>query len=213
MGFERYKRHGIGHLRSMEKSGDIVGLLEAMDDPQVDESPRLLLAAVMGLRRLGSFDASPRILPLLSPDRPEKVRVSAARALGPMRNSIAVPALRVAFRDPSRNVRVWAGRSLGELRDRGSVEEMIDRLNDPDSAVRHACVRALGEIGDQTATQAIAGRLDDKSRTVRLAAIKALVSLRDPRGLEALEYAAGRAGAFRRRPYADGVLRFRRQND
>jgi HEAT repeat protein len=207
MGFERYKDHGIGHLHVMGSHGDAAGLLAALDDPKVAASPRLLSAAIMGLRKLQVFDAAPAIVPFLAADQPTSIRLSAARALGPLHNPIAVPALRAALQDPSRKVQIWAVRSLGELKDRESLEGLIARLGDDDSAVRASAARAVGEIGDQRATEALIARLDDKRRTVRLEVIKALVSLRDSRGLVALEHARSRAGPFRARPYADGARR------
>jgi hypothetical protein len=209
MAFERYKHHGMGHFRVMERSGDSAGLLAALEDPKVAESPRRVGAVILGLRRLEVFDASPLISPLLTPDHPQSVRLSAARALGPLQNPVAIPALQRALDDPSSKVQMWAIRSLGELKDRESLEPLVDRLEDDDWGIRANAARALGEIGDQRATKALVSQLNDPQRTVRLSVIKALVSLRDPSGLEALEEAAADGGKVRGRPYADGARNLR----
>jgi HEAT repeat protein len=193
----------------MERSGDVAGLLDALDDPGVTKSSRRLGAVILGLRRLEVFDAAPKISPFLTPDHPESVRRSAARALGPLQNPAAIPALRTALAGSPHKVQIWAIRSLGELRDRGSLDRLVGRLGDSDWVIRANAARALGEIGDQDATEALVSRLPDARRTVRLSVIDALVSLRDPRALSKLEEMAASDKSFRGRPYKDGARRLR----
>lgn len=207
MKFEKAKRYGVANLRRLEKAGDSAALLAALRSPEVTKSPGLQTAAIKGLRNIGAPDAAPEISEVLVSDSPDAVRRSAARALGPLGNPVALPALRLAVDDSSKQVQMWAMRSLGELRDRQCLDVLMKRLEDNDAGVRGYAVRALGEIGDQRAAGPICELLEDPVRTVRLSAINALVCLRNPDAVAVLKSAVEGASLLRRSSYSDGLRR------
>lgn len=92
-------------------------------------------------------------------------RKKAAKMLGRLGNSKAVPALVDALRgDKSEGVREEAAEALGAIGDRDAVEPLVRALNDRDGGVRRDAARALGKLNDPSAIrpllQALAGSDD-----------------------------------------------------
>jgi len=168
------KPFGYGHLKQMEKEGDVAGLVEALDAPRVKRSKSRRAAVVTSLRRIGAPQAVPVLSELLKSDPSEAVRRGAAFALGDFDDAAALPAVRAALDDESERVRLWAIRSLGRLQDRGSVERLMGMLDDSEWGHRQFAATALGEIGDDRAMPSLARLLDDPNPAVRRAATEAL---------------------------------------
>lgn len=168
------KPFGYGHLKQMEKEGDVAGLVEAFDAPRVKRSNSRRAAVVTSLRRVGAPRAVPVLNELLKSDPSEAVRRGAAFALGDFDDVAALPALRAALDDESERVRLWAIRGLGRLQDRESVERLIDMLDDSEWGHRQFAATALGQIGDERAVPPLARLLDDSNPAVRRAASEAL---------------------------------------
>jgi HEAT repeat protein len=205
MKLERYKEHGVAHIRQLERDRDVAGLLAALESERVSRSTWLTTATIEALRSVGGSDAAQAVSALLAPDRPDAVRRSAARMLGSLGDMAGLTPLRAALNDPSKQVQMWAMRSLGELRDRECLDVLIGNLQDDDSGMRTYAAGALGQIGDQRATEPLIAVLRDPQRTVCLSVIRALVELRDPRAVDALRLASEETSALRRRPYSDGL--------
>jgi hypothetical protein len=205
MRYEKYSKYSYAHFRDLEREGNVTELLAALDAPEVQKSPGRRFAVITSLRRIGAPEGAAAISKLLGREEPDSVRRAAAKALGPLGNPEALPALRAALDDPSKTVQMWAMKSLGELRDRERFGTLVLRLKDDDPGVRAFAAIALGDIGDQRATKPLVNVLDDRSGTVRGLAIGALVKLRDPHALAALKSARDQASVFRRRSYARGL--------
>ena len=165
---------GYGHLKQMEKEGNVAGLVKALGAPRVRRSKSRRAAVVTSLRRIGAPAAVPFLSELLRNDPSEAVRRGAAFALGDFDDAAALPALRFALDDESERVRLWAIRSLGRLHDRDSVERLIGMLDDSEWGHRQFAAAALGEIGDERAMPALARLLDDPNPAVSRAATEAL---------------------------------------
>jgi HEAT repeat protein len=168
------KPFGYGHLKQMEKEGDVAGLIEALDALRVKRSKSRRAAVVTSLRRIGAAKAVPVLSELLKSDPSEAVRRGAAFALGDFDDAAALPAVRAALDDESERVRLWAIRSLGRLQDRESVERLMGMLDDSEWGHRQFAATALGEIGDDRAMPSLARLLDDPNPAVRRAATEAL---------------------------------------
>jgi HEAT repeat protein len=171
------KEFGYGHLKEMQKEGDVAGLISALDSPKVQKSKHLRAAVVTNLRKTGARDAVPILCKLLQSDPSETVRRMAALSLGELGDAGALPALRAALDDESDRVQLWAIRSLGQLRDRESVERLTIMCDDPDGGHRQFAALALSEIGDQRAVPALTPLLDDPDLMVRREARQALTRL------------------------------------
>ncbi|PIQ84201.1 MAG: hypothetical protein COV75_03470 [Candidatus Omnitrophica bacterium CG11_big_fil_rev_8_21_14_0_20_63_9] len=84
-------------------------------------------------------------------------RMTAAKALGKIRDPIAVRALNRALRDKEWGVRAEAAQALGEIgtNDELAVLELIEALKDEVQPVRASAAAALGKIGDERAVPAL----------------------------------------------------------
>lgn len=168
---------GYGHLKQMEREGDVASLISALESSRIQRSKSRRAAVVTSLRKIGFPKAVPVLSELLQVDPSEAVRRGAALALGGFDDPTALPALRAALDDDSDRVQLWAIRSLGQLRDYASVERLMEMCGDPDKAHRQFAALALGDIGDQRAAAALAPLLDDSDRMVRRQARQALTRL------------------------------------
>ena len=79
------------------------------------------------------------------------IRVNAARALGELRNRLAIPPLIGALSDENRLVRKNAAEALGKIGDSSALEPLVEALNDEDGFVQAKAAAALGKIGDKRA--------------------------------------------------------------
>lgn len=108
------------------------------------------------------------------------IRAQAARVLGRLGDSRAIPHLVEFAGDPESNVRMEVLGALGKLKARGSLNVVVDGLKDESVVVRGSAAQALGRIGDQTAIGPLRTVLDvDADPEVRLHAAESLGVLGD----------------------------------
>ncbi len=123
-------------------------LEEALENPLRP----IRLAAVEGLRRIGSPAAIPAIERELQA-RTWRIRREALRDLAKIAGPESVPTLRnflLSGRQPE-SVRAAAADALGIVRDRSSVDDLLDLLAHENPTLRRHCLLALGEIADPEA--------------------------------------------------------------
>jgi HEAT repeat protein len=114
------------------------------------------------------------------------IRITAARALGGLRDRAAVPALIAALQDPDAAVRAAAAESLGQIGDRRATEPLIAMVADADDRTGHSAVAALRILADQGAVGSLIARLKDDCGQARLSASDLLGGLGDRRAVEPL---------------------------
>ncbi len=102
------------------------------------------------------------------------IRVSAARALGQMRDTRALEPLIVALHDIDWNVRAFTAWALGMIGDARAIEPLIAALRDESGYVRASAAAAMGEIGDTRAAESLIVALSDEDSDVRSNAAWAL---------------------------------------
>lgn len=169
--------YGHAHIRKMEKSADVHGLITALGEKRVQRSAGRRSSVIISLKRLRATAAIPALVKVLSTDPNDVVRAHAARALGEMGDAEVLNPLRAALDDDSERVQMWAMNSLGCLRDRESVPLISLKLEHDDWGCRAYAADALGAIGDQRAIPALAKAAGDESATVRRKASRALREL------------------------------------
>jgi len=84
-----------------------------------------------------------------------KASVSAARALGKIKDSRAVKPLIEALKDEYPEVRSYAAQALGEIKDPQTIEPLIQSLEDEDSDVRNSIAISLMMIINQATINAV----------------------------------------------------------
>jgi HEAT repeat protein len=146
---------------------DLVLPLLGHEDPDVARTAGWLL------RRMGSGPAGATAAGtvLSDPAATEAARVSAAVALGELRDSGGQGALTAALAgDPLPSVRAAAALALGALHRDGAAGALANALgSDPEPAVRRAAAEALGCVPDATAGP-LSDALLDADPTVRVEA-------------------------------------------
>jgi HEAT repeat protein len=119
------------------------------------------------------------LMSALKGDADERVRESAAWALGQMEDRSAIEALGAAVQgDASARVRGTAAWAIGQLDDRGvrAPAGLLKALRDDSGDVRLKAAWALGQLEDTQAVSAIRDALDKEQDTnVRRALVRALV--------------------------------------
>lgn len=169
--------YGHAHIRKMEESADVQGLLRALGEPRVQRSASKRGSVIISLNRLRATEAIPALVEILSSDPNDIVRTHAAMALGEIGDAEALGPLRAAVEDESERVQMWAMNSLGRLKDRESVPLISLKLEHDDWGCRAYAADALGEIRDQRAIPALAKAAGDENATVRWRAARALREL------------------------------------
>lgn len=104
-------------------------------------------------------------------------------------NSVAVPALLEALKDPAVEVRRAAAQSLANLEDPRTVPGLIEALKDSDKEVRQSSAQGLGQLGDERAIDGLIGVMKDSDPEVRQAAVEALGELRSQKAIPGFTYA------------------------
>jgi len=116
-----------------------------------------------------------------------KVRESAARALGFMKDPRAVEPLIAALKDEKWQVQRAAARALGELKDPRAVEPLIITFKQRGIVYPgEAAAISLGKIKDPRAFEPLLAALKNKKSGVQEKAAIALGMLEDPRAVEPL---------------------------
>jgi HEAT repeat protein len=134
-------------------------------------------AAVTALGSDGNIRAVPYLgAVMLQLNEDLGIRVSAAMALGRIRNWRAATFLRQSLRDAAREVRFASALALGQSKGRDTVELLSGTLhNDSDWWVRFAAAVSLGDDRDPRAVEALAeAAQDDAEWQVRMQAVRSL---------------------------------------
>ncbi len=126
-----------------------------------------------------------RLIEQLS-DADRERRIEAARMLGKLGASEAVPGLMGALHDADGGVRQKAAVALGQIGSTEAVPGLLTVLQDPDAEVRRAAVWSLGQIGHADAVPDLIKALKDSEDWVRRAAATALGQIADSRAVEPL---------------------------
>jgi HEAT repeat protein len=194
------ERFEYKHSSALAREGDVHGMIEALDHPDVQCSRLLRNKVVRELGDLRDQRAVPVLISVLEHDQEASPRIFAAQALGKYSDARSLAALRDVMHDADKNVRLWAIQGLGVQRDRESVEALFDCLDDENPWIREYAARALGEIGDHRATESLVVSTQDPNGRVRKAAASALVALGDWNAIEPLREVHARTSMFSRRP-------------
>lgn len=159
-------------------------------------------AAAEALATIGTPEAVRELITLLPKPQPnpekrgplrpsDVVRAGAARALGRIKNTDALPALRIAATDSAIGVKLGAMQALMDMSDAKAVPIFVKALSDPDPRVRRTSLRALDRIGDadakvgeKTVADSVRGVLkSDEDPTVRASAAPVLADLLKERAI------------------------------
>jgi HEAT repeat protein len=116
-----------------------------------------------------------------------KVRHSAVRALGRLRNPRNFEFVANWLTSGEDDMRSAAAVALGDLGDPRAVDPLVLALDDIDLEVQSNAARALAGLGDARAVEAVIGLLGRKPRQLRLAAIKALGQIGSTAAVGSLE--------------------------
>ncbi|MFB0563700.1 MAG: HEAT repeat domain-containing protein [Candidatus Lokiarchaeia archaeon] len=145
-------------IRKMKDSGDIEGLIEALDYAGRRD---IRMYAAMFLGRMGDRRAVEPLIRVLK-DKGSDIRQWAAYALGELGDLRALDPLLQALRDTEWEVRKKATIALGKLGDVSAVEPLIQVLNDENWEVRWRAAEALGKLGDGRAAEHLVLLLREK---------------------------------------------------
>lgn len=150
------------------------------------DNPYVRREAVAALGQTGHRALVPVLAEFLAVDEDTAVRVAAAKALGNLRDTLAVPPLVAALRDTAAGVRQQTLVSLQHLWS-PRVEAAARRgLQDPDETVRFIAVQMLGTRRALGSRLALSNALSDTSIWVRVKAARALGQLGDTAAVEDL---------------------------
>ncbi len=163
-------------------------LVAALRDTEVE----VRVAAADSLGRTGSPEATPHLIARFNDFAEQgEVRAAAARAVGGLRDSRAVPALLGLLSDNDPKVRQWVASALGRIGDSRAVDPLIGALSDSDPAVRGWAALALARFRDRRIIDPLLKAAKDSEAQVRARVVLALqVAANDPRVKAALQEAA-----------------------
>lgn len=146
---------GPPNVKKMKARRNVKGLIEALGYQKDD---RIGHAAAEALVEIGDPAVEPLIAALKN--ERDKVRQSAAKALGRIGDPRAVEPLIAALQDDHGHVRELSARALGSIGDPRAVEALIAVLQGKDyEYVREAAAEALGKIGDARAIEPLLAAL------------------------------------------------------
>jgi len=118
-------------LGKLGDSSAIDPLIDALDD----EDDKVRDNVIFALGELGAVKAAPRLIRLLKSDGNDRIRKSAAKALGMMRVADAVDVLITSLNDADFRVRKSAARALGRIGDKKALPALQKALDDPNYTV------------------------------------------------------------------------------
>ncbi len=176
---------GLGNF-SDKKALDALGAAVRDSDVQVR------VAAADSLGRTGSPEATSHLVSRVNDFAEEaQVRAAAARALGGLRDSRAVPTLLDLLSDNDPKIRQWTASALGRIGDPRAVEPLIAALADKDPAVRGWAAVALARFRDARIVEPLLKAAKDPEAQVRAHTVLALrAAVNNPRVKAALQEAA-----------------------
>jgi alpha-L-fucosidase len=157
-----------------ESSGEVLRLLQAMDDPD----PEVRWRAEFALGRSGPRGIK-SITSALRNESP-KIRFAAAFVLGPLgrRAKDSIPALLESLGDPEPGVRVWAAHALGAIdpEDSRVLSALTKSLRDTSPDVRRVILPVMIALGPRAsgAASALTDLLQDADAGIRATACIAL---------------------------------------
>ncbi len=111
--------------------------------------------AIAAYRTLQDVNPKDTILYKALANKDPIIRVTAARALGPMKDPNALNPLIKASKDPEKSVRHAVVQALGDLKNKKAIPVLVDFLKDEDWSVRGEAAFALGKIGDAQAATSL----------------------------------------------------------
>jgi HEAT repeat protein/beta-lactamase regulating signal transducer with metallopeptidase domain len=112
-------------------------------------------------------------------DENAEVRSAAARSLGRIKDSRAVPGLIGALKDRDAKVRESAAEALAEFEDPRAITPLADLLTDPSSDVKKSALEALSHFDSNVPSAAIVRLLNDPDEDVRHNAAHLVGKMRD----------------------------------
>ena len=138
-----------------------------------DSDPRVVSVAYASVEKIGSRP-TPVLVDALGKASQEATRWSAAGALGAVKATQAMPALRTALNDASLKVRTEAAIVLAQFGDRAGQEVLKRAAEVDDLTFKHRAAAALCEIGETGYLKIINDALDWPNERSRSSAIVAL---------------------------------------
>jgi HEAT repeat protein len=121
------------------------------------------------------------LIKALGYQKDERIRKSAAKALGELKIKEAVEPLITALKKGPWDVSQTAAEALGQIGDARAVETLIDALKGKDTC--HAAAVALGQIGDTRAVEPLIAALNHEESIVRRGAAQSLGEIGDARAV------------------------------
>lgn len=157
----------------------LIGLLK---DPLVDCTYDVMEA----IKHIGDKSAVPAMLAILKSDRGGDDKAYIIRALGEMKVTSAIPAIRPFVKSSDRDLRLAAISALMALKDPNAFQYVTSLAKDSDDAHRRIAMDMLGSIKDEKAVSLLIAGMKDKSEDVRRSAIASLGHSKSPRAVNAL---------------------------
>ncbi|MBD3209855.1 hypothetical protein GF318_00555 [Candidatus Micrarchaeota archaeon] len=166
----------ISALEALGKIGDSSAVPELMQSLE-DYDWRVRQKASLALKKMKITEEQfGRLLSMLSKGETAEKRAGAAMALGELRRTRAIPALKNAMKDKDTEVRTAAAEALAKIRD---IALLTENLGSKDFSVRSQAVKDLAGIGS-AAVQPLLQALDSGNPRTRAAAAKVLGEICDP---------------------------------
>ena len=185
---EEERREAAMQLALLRGEAAFRSLASAANDP----SAKVRAAVAASLAERGDESAVPILAALLTRDKQQFVRKTAAYALGRFHEGERTAALIGALTDKDFEVRAAAAISLGDHADANAIAPLSTALSDKSDFVRAQSARALGVNGRgaaQTVPALIALISKDEDNEVKRRAAWALGQIKDRAALPALERA------------------------
>ncbi len=148
----------------------------AMNRMLSDPRPAIRRLTIDILGRSGDAAALEPLLEILRREPSRELRAIAARSLGELKLSAAIPVLEEALRDEM-VVRLQAVIALGRIKHKRSLPGLMAMLRDGAPEVRYQALLAIGRFGDPKAVKAVSVLLMDDDPMVKRGAIAALEQL------------------------------------
>jgi HEAT repeat protein len=133
--------------------------------------------AITAYRKLTEHSPDDDVLRKALKHKDSVIRITAAKALGLLKDTKSIDALIAHARDPEKSVRQAIVLALGDIKDRKALPVLIQALADEDWYVRAEAALALGKVGDAQAASKLFELLNDSDSYVRQNARKALQEL------------------------------------
>ncbi len=134
-------------LGQLKATGAVPRLIEELKN----ENTALRLGSAFSLGLVGDSRALPHLEAMLGPGNDSIARGTALVALGYLKNTEALPQVKVALADPDQYTRVIAATALGMLGNREGLDEALSGTESDNPTIVLVSIQALGMIGDTRA--------------------------------------------------------------